>query len=90
LNGSFGVAHTSVAYMQDLYGGDWEAAEEDISWRSNQKPDYATLHLWDAWHLMMMGKANEGILEFRKVDSLGPLSLVINPAVDANIALIYE
>jgi hypothetical protein len=36
------------------------------------------------------GKANEGILEFRKVESLEPLSLVINPAVDANIALIYE
>jgi hypothetical protein len=34
------------------------------------KPVYATLHLWDAWHLMMMGKANEGIVEFRKVDSL--------------------
>jgi hypothetical protein len=36
------------------------------------------------------GKANEGILEFRKVESLEPLSLVINPAVDPNIALIYE
>lgn len=29
-------------------------------------------------------------MEFRKVDSLEPLSLVINPAVDPNIALIYE
>ena len=75
--------------MQDLYGGDWEAAEADML-AIKSKPDYATLHLWDAWHLMMMGKADEGIVEFRKVDSLEPLSLVINPAVDPNIALIYE
>jgi hypothetical protein len=52
------------------------------------KLNYATLGLSDAWHLMMMmRKPNEGILEFRRADSLEPLSLVINPAVDPSILL---
>jgi TolB-like protein/DNA-binding winged helix-turn-helix (wHTH) protein/Flp pilus assembly protein TadD len=82
LNGSLGEAHTSLAYILDLYGRDWEAAEAEYKLAIDLKPAYATLHLWYAWHLMMMGKTNEGILEFRKADSLDPLSLVIN----ANLA----
>jgi TolB-like protein/DNA-binding winged helix-turn-helix (wHTH) protein/Flp pilus assembly protein TadD len=82
LNGSLAEAHTSLAYILDLYGRDWEAAETEYKLAIKLNPTYATLHLWYGWHLMMMGKTNESILEFRKADSLDPLSLVIN----ANLA----
>jgi TolB-like protein/DNA-binding winged helix-turn-helix (wHTH) protein/Flp pilus assembly protein TadD len=78
LNGSLGEAHTSLAYILDLYGRDWEAAETEYKLAIKLNPAYATLHLWYAWHLMIMGKTNESIVEFRKADSLDPLSLAIN------------
>jgi tetratricopeptide (TPR) repeat protein len=82
LNGNLGEAHTSLAYILDLYGRDWEAAETEYKLAFKLNPAYATLHLWYAWHLMIMGKTNESIVEFQKADSLDPLSLAIN----ANLA----
>jgi TolB-like protein/DNA-binding winged helix-turn-helix (wHTH) protein/Flp pilus assembly protein TadD len=82
LNGNLGEAHTSLAYILDLYGRDWEAAEMEYKLAFKLNPAYATLHLWYAWHLMIMGKTSESIAEFQKADSLDPLSLVIN----ANLA----
>jgi TolB-like protein/DNA-binding winged helix-turn-helix (wHTH) protein/Flp pilus assembly protein TadD len=82
LNGNLGEAHTSLAYILDLYGRDWEAAETEYKLAFKLNPAYATLHLWYAWHLMIMGKTSESIVEFQKADSLDPLSLVIN----ANLA----
>jgi TolB-like protein/DNA-binding winged helix-turn-helix (wHTH) protein/Flp pilus assembly protein TadD len=82
LNGRLAEAHTSLAYIFDLYGRDWEAADAEYKLAIKLKPAYATLHLWYARHLMMMGKNNESILELRKADSIEPLSPVIN----ANLA----
>jgi TolB-like protein/DNA-binding winged helix-turn-helix (wHTH) protein/Flp pilus assembly protein TadD len=82
LNGNLGEAHASLAYIFDLYGRDWEAAEAEYKLAIELNPAYPTLHLWYAWHLMMMGKASESILELRRADSLDPLSPVIN----ANLA----
>jgi TolB-like protein/DNA-binding winged helix-turn-helix (wHTH) protein/Flp pilus assembly protein TadD len=81
LNSSLGEAHTSLAYILDHYGRDWEAAETEYQLAIKLSPAYATLHLWYAWHLMIMGKTNESILEFRKADSLDPLSLAINASL---------
>jgi hypothetical protein len=41
-------------------------------------PGYSTLHLWYAWHLMVVGRTSEGILELRKAESLDPLSLIVS------------
>jgi tetratricopeptide (TPR) repeat protein len=41
-------------------------------------PGYATAHHWYAWHLIVMGRSSEGILELRKAESLDPLSLIIS------------
>jgi TolB-like protein/Flp pilus assembly protein TadD len=82
LNGSLAEAHTSLAYVLDLYGRDWKAAETEYKQAIKLNPAYATLHLWYAWHLMIMGKTNEAIAEFRRADSLDPLSLVFS----ANLA----
>jgi tetratricopeptide (TPR) repeat protein len=61
----------------DLYGWDWETAETEYKLAIKLDPGYATAHQWYSWHLMMMGRNSEGILELTKAESLDPLSLII-------------
>jgi TolB-like protein/DNA-binding winged helix-turn-helix (wHTH) protein/Flp pilus assembly protein TadD len=77
LDDSLGEAHTSLAFALDLYGWDWQAAEKEYEQAIKLSPGYSTLHLWYAWHLMVVGRTGEGILELRKAESLDPLSLII-------------
>ena len=77
LDDSLGEAHTSLAFALDLYGWDWEAAETEYKQAIKLKPSYATAHQWYSWHLFMMGRNSEGMLELRKAESLDPLSLII-------------
>jgi TolB-like protein/DNA-binding winged helix-turn-helix (wHTH) protein/Tfp pilus assembly protein PilF len=78
LDDSLGQAHTSLAFALDLYGWDWDAAEEEYKLAIKLNPGYATAHHWYAWHLMVTGRSSEGILEQRKAENLDPLSLIIS------------
>jgi TolB-like protein/DNA-binding winged helix-turn-helix (wHTH) protein/Tfp pilus assembly protein PilF len=78
LDNSLGEAHTSLAFALDLYGWDWEAAETEYKLAIKLSPGYATAHLWYAWHLILMGRNSEGLIELRKAESLDPLSLIIS------------
>jgi TolB-like protein/DNA-binding winged helix-turn-helix (wHTH) protein/Tfp pilus assembly protein PilF len=78
LDDSLGEAHASLAFALDLYGWNWEAAEAEYKQAINLKPGYATAHQWYSWHLFMMGRNNEGMIELRKAESLDPLSLIIS------------
>ena len=77
LDDSLGEAHTSLAFALDLYGWDWQAAEKEYEQAIKLSPGYSTLHLWYAWHLMVVRRTSEGILELRKAESLDPLSLIV-------------
>jgi len=55
-----------------------EAAETEYQRAIKLDPGYATAHQWYSWHLMMMGRYSEGILELTKAESLDPLSLIIS------------
>ena len=78
LDDSLGEAHTSLAFAMDLYGWDWDAAEEQYKLAIKLNPGYATAHHWYAWHLMVTGRNSEGISELRKAENLDPLSLFIS------------
>jgi tetratricopeptide (TPR) repeat protein len=78
LDGSLGEAHASLAFAFDLYGWDWEAAETEYKQAIKLNPGYATAHQWYSWHLLMMGRNSEGMLELKKAQSLDPLSLIIS------------
>jgi TolB-like protein/DNA-binding winged helix-turn-helix (wHTH) protein/Flp pilus assembly protein TadD len=78
LDGNLGEAHTSLAFALDLYGWDWDAAEEEYKLATKLNPGYATAHHWYAWHLMVTGHNSEGISELRKAENLDPLSLIIS------------
>ena len=71
-------AHTSLAFILDLYDWDWELAEKEYKRAIALNHGYATAHHWYAWHLIVMGRNSEGIDELRRAESLDPLSLIIS------------
>ena len=71
-------AHTSLAFALDLYAWDWKGAEREFQRALELNPGYATAHHWYAYHLMVVGRDDEGISELRKAENLDPLSLIIS------------
>jgi TolB-like protein/DNA-binding winged helix-turn-helix (wHTH) protein/Flp pilus assembly protein TadD len=71
-------AHTSLAFIEDLYDWTWSSAEQEYRRALALNPGYATAHHWYAWHLMVMRRNVEGIAEMKKAASLDPLSLIIS------------
>jgi tetratricopeptide (TPR) repeat protein len=78
LDDNLAEAHASLAFALDLYGWDWETAETEYKRAIRLDPGYAPAYQWYSWHLMMMGRNNDGILQLTKAQSLDPLSLIIS------------
>jgi TolB-like protein/DNA-binding winged helix-turn-helix (wHTH) protein/Flp pilus assembly protein TadD len=78
LDDNLSEAHTSLAFIQDLYDWDWASADKEYKRALALNPNYATAHHWYAWHLIVVGRNNEGIAELKKAESLDPLSLIIS------------
>ena len=78
LDDNLSEAHTSLAFILDLYDWDWASAEKEYKRALTLNPGYATAHHWYAWHLIVMGRTDEGIAELKKAESLDPLSLIIS------------
>jgi TolB-like protein/DNA-binding winged helix-turn-helix (wHTH) protein/Flp pilus assembly protein TadD len=78
LDESLSEAHTSLAFILDLYDWSWASAEMEYKRALALNPGYATAHHWYAWHLIVMGRNAEGIAELKKAESLDPLSLIIS------------
>jgi TolB-like protein/DNA-binding winged helix-turn-helix (wHTH) protein/Tfp pilus assembly protein PilF len=81
LNDRLGEAHTSLAFVLDLYFWDWNAAEQQYKLAINLNPGYAVAHHWYAWHLLVLGRNSEGMFEMRQAERLDPLSLIIRSDV---------
>jgi len=78
LDDNLSEAHTSLAFILDLYDWGWASAEKEYKRAVALNPGYATAHHWYAWHLIVMGRNGEGIAELKKAESLDPLSLIIS------------
>ena len=78
LDDALSEAHTSLAFVLDLYGWDWASAEKEYKRAIVLNPGYATAHHWYAWHLIVIGRNSDGIAELKKAESLDPLSLIIS------------
>jgi len=78
LENTLGEAHTSLAFVLDLFDWDWGAAEKEYKLAIELSPNYATAHQWYTWHLIVLGRNSEAIPEMRKAESLDPLSLIIS------------
>jgi TolB-like protein/DNA-binding winged helix-turn-helix (wHTH) protein/Flp pilus assembly protein TadD len=74
-------AHTSLAFALDISTQDWSSAEKEFRRALELNPGYATAHHWYGYHLMMVGRDDEGIAELKRAESLDPLSLIISAGV---------
>jgi Tfp pilus assembly protein PilF len=78
LDDKLAEAHTSLAFIFDLYDWDWDSGEKEYKRAIGLNPGYATAHHWYAWHSIVMGRNSEVLGELRKAESLDPLSLIVS------------
>ena len=71
-------AHTSSAFVKQLYDWDWPCAEEAYARAIELNPAYATAYFWRATLLAALGRRDESITEIKRALELDPLSLPIN------------
>ena len=78
IDDSLGEAHTSLAVIKTSYDWNWPGAEKEIQRAFVLNPSYAFAHLIRGSLLMMTGRPEEGIAEYRRGVELDPLSIVMN------------
>jgi TolB-like protein/DNA-binding winged helix-turn-helix (wHTH) protein/Tfp pilus assembly protein PilF len=78
LDSALGEAHNSLAFVLDGFDWDLDAGGREFRRGIELSPGYATAHHWYAWHLALLGRYDEAIVEMKKAESLDPLSLIIN------------
>jgi len=78
LDHTLGEAHNSLAFVLDGFDWDLDAGGKEFRRAIELNPGYATAHHWYAWHLSLLGRFDEAIVEMRKAENLDPLSLIIN------------
>jgi TolB-like protein/DNA-binding winged helix-turn-helix (wHTH) protein len=81
LDPALSEGHTSLAFALDVSSWDWNGAEREFRRALELNPGYATAHHWYGYHLMLVGRDNEGIAELKRAESLDPLSLIISAGV---------
>src|SRR5271154_914446 len=78
LDSSLGEAHNSLAFCLDGFDWDLDAGGKEFRRAIELNPGYATAHHWYAWHLALLSRYDEALLEMKKAENLDPLSLIIN------------
>lgn len=78
LDNTLGEAHNSLAFSLDAFDWDFDSAGKEFRRAIKLNPGYATAHHWYPWHLSVMGRYDEAIVEMKKAENLDPLSLIIN------------
>jgi len=71
-------AHTSWAFVNQIYERDWPKAESAYARAVELNPNYATAYHWRATLLAALGRPDEAIAEIEHAQELDPLSLPIN------------
>src|SRR6202030_604992 len=78
LDDMLGEAHNSLAFVLDAFDWNLDAAGKEFRRAIELNPGYATAHHWYAWHLSLLGRFDEAIVEMRKAKNSDPLSLIIS------------
>ncbi|MGC2767588.1 MAG: tetratricopeptide repeat protein [Candidatus Acidiferrum sp.] len=78
LDNTLGEAHNSLAFVLDGFDWDLDSGGKEFRRAIQLNPGYATAHHWYAWHLALLDRYDEALVEMRKAENLDPLSLVIN------------
>src|SRR5580693_1104306 len=90
LDTALGEAHNSLAFCLDGFEWDFEGAGKEFRRAIDLNPSYATAHHWYAWHLALISRYDDAIVEMRKAESLDPLSLIINADLAELLLLVHS
>ena len=90
LDGTLGEAHNSLAFCLDGFDWDFESGGKEFQRAIELNPGYATAHHWYAWHLALLHRYDDAIVEMRKAETVDPLSLVINADLAELLALSHR
>src|SRR4051812_15506380 len=78
LDPTLGEGHNSLAFCLDGFDWNFGEAGKEFERALALNPGYATAHHWYAWHLALLRRYDDALVEMRKAVNLDPLSLVIN------------
>jgi eukaryotic-like serine/threonine-protein kinase len=67
-------SHAAVALVKMAYEWDRKEAEREFKLAAELNPGYATVYQWHGWHLAIMGRLEESVVELKRAQSLDPLS----------------
>ena len=73
LDNTLGEAHTSLAFVLDLFDWDWAAAERENKGAVELSPSYATAHQWYTWHLIVLGRKRSDYGDGKSAESGSPV-----------------
>jgi TolB-like protein/DNA-binding winged helix-turn-helix (wHTH) protein/Flp pilus assembly protein TadD len=90
LDPNLGEGHNSLAFCLDGFDWDFAAAGREFERAIALNPGYATAHHWYAWHLALVQRYDDALVEMRKAQNLDPLSLVINADLAELLALAHD
>src|SRR6478752_4866000 len=66
LDNSLGEAHNSLAFCLDGFDWDFDSAGKEFRRAIELNPGYATAHHWYAWHLALLRRYDEAMVEMKK------------------------
>jgi tetratricopeptide (TPR) repeat protein len=89
LDDNLSEAHTSLAFCLEGFDWNWDAADKQFRRAIDLNPGYATAHHWYAWHLSLLGRNSEAIVEMKKAENMDPLSLIINADLAELLAIAH-
>ena len=69
LDSALGEAHNSLAFCLDGFDWDFDSAGKEFRRAIELNPGYATAHHWYAWHLALLRRYDEAIVEMRKAET---------------------
>ena len=78
LDSTLSEAHNSLAFCFDAFDWDLDSSGKEFRRSIELNPGYATAHHWYAWHLSLLGRYDEALVQMRIAQNLDPLSLIIN------------
>jgi TolB-like protein/Flp pilus assembly protein TadD len=90
LDPTLGEGHNSLAFCLDAFDWNFAEAGREFERAVALAPGYATAHHWYAWHLALVHRYDEALVEMRKAQNLDPLSLVINADLAELLALAHR
>ncbi len=80
IDDSLAEAYSSLALVLHRYEWDWPGAEQNYKRAIEMNPNSSRAHLWYAWLLLNMGRAEEGLKEIKEAEEvtrrIDPLGLV--------------